>query len=301
MGLEKRLNEFVHYHITGDGECNGITLKRYSDNHNLSLEDRIDLAFMFSVTYCVESAIALFNDRDSIIKDTDAFICQNKSKLIFQSDRKYVAMKDSFHKCLRFWVLNRGSIQSILKSTSINLDEWIPAVERYPQFGRFSAYLYLETVAWLTGAQIVNADMDWDNGATATSGLLNVYCYDEYADLFDRERKLRSPFSAEECQKMVEPILFEIRQRGGNDNITMVETSLCAYRKFFKGSRYNGYYLDRMLEEIYAMQKDFPDISKELIQIRLSCFDHAYLGEVGGWRGIRKECKQLYKNKGIIM
>ena len=29
---EERLKEFVDYHINGDGECNGIVLKRYADN-----------------------------------------------------------------------------------------------------------------------------------------------------------------------------------------------------------------------------------------------------------------------------
>jgi hypothetical protein len=301
MQLEKRLNEFVDYHINGDGECNGIVLKKYSENHNLSPEDRIDLAFMFSVTYCVESAIVLLLDRKSIEHDVEEYVRVNKSRLIFQSDRKYIRMKDSFLRCLKFYLRSRNDIRAIGKLDTIDLDKWIPAVEKYPMFGRFSAYLYLETVAWLTGAKIINAKMDWDNGATATSGLLNIYCYDDFANLFDKERKLRPPFTASEMQKMVEPILLEIEHRGGNNNITMVETSLCAYRKFFKGSRYNGFYLDRMLEEIFAMQHEFPSISSELIKIRLYCFDKKYLGEVGGWKGIRKECKKLYKEFGIIM
>ena len=301
MLLEKRMAEFVHYHIHGDGECNGVTLKKYADSHDLTKEKRIDLAYLFAVTYCIESSIVMLREINIILRDVDGWIAKNKHKLIFQSDRKYVRMRDSFNKCMRFYRDNTGRLRNIKEDDVIDLKKWIPEVETYPMFGRFSAYLYLETIAWLLGSKIINADMDWENGATATSGLLNVYCYDEEANLFDKERKLRKPFTPQVMQEMVEPILYEIKMQGGDDNITMVETSLCAYRKFFKGSRYNGYYLDRMLEEILKMQKDYPAESKELFEIRRTCFDEKYLGEIGGWKGIRKECKKLYKDHGIIM
>lgn len=301
MLLEKRMSEYVHYHINGDGECNGVVLKRYADLHRLTKEKRTDLAYFFAVTYCVESAIVMLKESNIIIRDVDGWILNNKHKLVFQSDRKYIRMKDSFNRCMRFYRDNTDRIRGIQRENVIDLEKWIPEVETYPMFGRFSAYLYLETIAWLLESKIINANMDWENGATATSGLLNVYCYDEEANLFDKERRLRKPFTAEVMQEMVEPILYEIKMQGGDDNITMVETSLCAYRKFFKGSRYNGFYLDRMLDEIIKMQKEYPIESKELFEIRKDCFDEKYLGEIGGWTGIRKECKKLYKEHRIMM
>lgn len=301
MQLMKRLNEFVDYHIHGDGECNGIVLKHYASVHKLSADAKVDLAYMFSITYCVESAIVLLEDEEAVLADVDAWVRDNKDKLIFQSDRKYIRMKDAFNKCLCFYRDNRDEIRKIGKLESIDLEQWIPIVEKWSYFGRFSAYLFLETISQLFDCDILNAKMEWENGATATSGLMNLYCYDEAANLFDKERKLREPLTKEALQEMIEPVLYDIEKNGGNSNITMVETSLCAYRKFFKGSRYNGYYLDRMLEEIYAMQANFPHESAELMEIRKRCFDHRYLGEIGGWRGIRKECKKLYKDHGIIM
>jgi len=76
---------------------------------------------------------------------------------------------------------------------------------------------------------------------------------------------------------------------------------LCAYRKFFKGSRYNGYYLDRMLEEVIYMKKYYPNVSEQIFEIRKRNFDKKYLGELNGWNGIRKECKKLYRDYGVIM
>lgn len=69
--LEKRLNEFINYHITGDGECNGIVLRYWATKHNLSTQEKIELAYLFSVCYCVESAIVLLLSKKAIFLDVD--------------------------------------------------------------------------------------------------------------------------------------------------------------------------------------------------------------------------------------
>ena len=130
---------------------------------------------------------------------------------------------------------------------------------------------------------------------------MHIYGYDEAAEDYDKTRKLKQPFTHKKMQDMVEPVLKAIAAANGDNNITKVETSLCAYRKFFKATRYNGYYLDRMLEEIISMKADYPEISAELSTLRCELFPAEYLGEIGGWRGIRKECKKSYINTGVIM
>lgn len=298
--LSKRLNEFVEYHNTGDGECNGVILKAWADKHLLSIPDRVDLCYFFGITYCVESAIVMYYSREEIMSDMESWIKANKDKIIFQSDRKYIKMKDSFQKCLSTWVNNRAELQRIGNLYEIDLNKWIDVVEKYPLFGRFSAYLYLETAAWLLDIPVINADMDWENGATATSGLMHIYGYDEAAEDYDKTRKLKPPFTHEYMQKMVMPVLSAIRAANGDDNITKVETSLCAYRKLFKGTRYNGYYIDRMLEEIISMKGNYPEISQELLEIRCKIFPSKFLGEINGWQGIRKDKKHEYQRTGII-
>ena len=98
--------------------------------------------------------------------------------------------------------------------------------------------------------------------------------------------------------------MVEISVLSGLDaNPTKLETSLCAYRKFYKGTRYNGYYLDRMLEELVYFKRNYPEYDKitdELYDIRSKCFQHDYLGEYHGWFGVRKELKKLYKEYGAI-
>lgn len=144
-----------------------------------------------------------------------------------------------------------------------------------------------------------DSSIDWKHGDTATSGLLNVFGQDVAADNFDKTGRLS--VGAETMDKWLMAVREEVIRAGGDGSVVKLETSLCAYRKFYKGTRYNGYYLDRMLEEVYAMRERYPEITARILEARKACFQARFLGESGGWRGVQKHMKTLYKNTGIIM
>lgn len=299
--VNERIKEFIEYHIHGDGECNTVVLTEWANNHKLGLQQRYELSYFFSITYSVESAVILFENQAEIFKNINAWVCENKAKLVFQSDRKYIRMKNSFNRCLDYFRNIRDVhefIGNVTKNGVIVLQKAIPYVETWKLFGRFSAFLFLEMFVDMTGYPIENTTIDWKNGNTATSGLLNVFGYDKEAEDFDKTRRLRRTYKT--MDGMLGILVNGIQKNGGNPNVTQVETSLCAYRKFYKGSRYNGYYLDRMLEEIYKMKTDFPKVSEELLEIRARKYEDKYLGEKNGWSGIRPRMKKLYKESGII-
>lgn len=297
-----RMKEFVEYHINGDGECNNVVLKEWVNRRKLTLQDRYVLAFLFSVTYCVQSAVILFENQRNAGGLYKSQLTSLKPQIVFQSDRKYMRMKDNFERCVDDFIKNNSDVNGFLHNVSegdtINLEKAIKYVSSWVMYGRFASFLFLETFVELTDYKIENTTIEWKKGNTATSGLLNLFGFDTEADLFDRTGKLYP--TTEQMDKMLYLTLRNIYKAGGVTNVTEVETSLCAYRKLYKGTRYNGFYLDRMLEEIYAMQRNFPNESKELLDIRARKFDRKYLGEFGGWRGIRKNMKKLYKNTGII-
>lgn len=300
---EERLKEFVDYHINGDGECNGIVLKRYADNHSLNKEQRCDLAFFFSVTYCVGSAIVMLEDKSNMKADPVQWAARHKKDLIFQSDRKYVKLQDRFERIMSFYfadldgkwcaVINRYCSDGV-----IYIAEAVETTETWFYFGRFASFLFLETLSTLLELVPKNAPIAWKQGDTATSGLLNIYGFDVEANHFDKTGLLL--MNTDVMDFMLYNVQEAIRNKGGEDNTTMVETSLCAYRKLYKGTRYNGYYLDRMLEEILSMFPKYPHICDELMQIRAEAFDHKYLGEKSGWQGIRKQMKKYYLEHGCI-
>lgn len=61
------------------------------------------------------------------------------------------------------------------------------------------------------------------------------------------------------------------------------ETTLCAYKKYRKGKRYIGYYLDRQYEEIQKAQKlaKYGVDWNVLYQFRLETYRRQYLVELG--------------------
>ena len=298
----ERMNEFLNYHIYGDGECNTKVLKVWADRHCNTLQDIYELCYFFSITYCVFSAIIMYLNKKSFFDDCESFSDEYRDKLIFQSDRKYIKMKDSFKKANMCFVHNNRDVNLFLDKVSRNgkivIKDAVEEVYQWDLFGRFSAFLFLEAFIGVSGIGYENYTIDWKNGDTATSGLLNLYCFDEYANEFDRSGKLL--LKKNFLDKLFENVIVEVKGSGGSESVLELETSLCAYRKFYKGSRYNGYYLDRMLEEMYFYKNNFNDIFCELIEIRKDLFDVKYLGEVSGWNCIRRELKKWYLKHGKI-
>lgn len=307
--MRRRVDEFVSYHINGDGECNGVLLKAWADAHELGAEDRFDLAFFYSAVYNIPSAVFMLFERDAIIEDPNAWCEANSGSVIYQSDRRYMRRNGALASTLRYFSRSLAGGNAYTAKTvhdgKIRTAKAVEECLRWPNFGRFGAYLFVETLTHLLGVRSENAPrFDFANGATATSGLMNVYGLDAEAVEFDRTRKLPSTASAQMLDALLCDLTDEIEGAGGNPDLSQVETSLCAYRKFFKGSRYNGYYLDRQLEELVTFPTINPrgaEIAEELYDLRARLFQPKYLGEAGGWLGIRRECKKLYRDHGVMM
>lgn len=300
--LDERMKEFALYHRDGDGECNAILLKAYADAHGLTAGERFDLAYFFSIVYCCESGIILFLNREDIKKDPESTAAKLKPEMIFQSDRKYMRMRECFVKALRFWARSNleEQVGKFINNGVLMLENATRCVQRWYMFGRFSAYLFLETYATLLDAPVTEMSIDWKNGDTATSGLLNLFGHDRAADEFDKTGRLF--LSADRLDTYLAEVKKNVSVIGGDTNTTKLETSLCAYRKFYKASRYNGFYLDRMLSELvwYKKLPEFSETTSELFSLRRALFPDELLGEKHGWDGVRTEAKKLYREYGII-
>lgn len=306
-GVNERIEEYVNYHNTGDADCYGKLLKKYVDNEGMSDKDIFDLIYFYSITYNIPSAIVLYKERDKIRQDTIEYAKSNKEKLLFQSDRKYVRIGDRFEKCLTYWkdkINFEDFKEKTMKGNKIKLQVALRYVQNWFYFGRFASFLFIEGICSTMGCFIENCSIKWQEGDTATSGIMNVFGYDKYADYFDKYNKIAKGLNVSMLDNMLDLLKREIERKGGNNNATYIETSLCAYRKFYKGTRYNGFYLDRQLEEIRYIEGNYPKYKEEINKLKLyrqQLFDKKYLGELNGWNGIRKECKKSYLIKGEIM
>lgn len=303
-----RMEEFVRYHNGCDGECNGILLAAWADLKGISDADRFDLAFFYATVYNIPSAIFMLNERDGILSDSDGWCKDNKRRLIFQSDRRYMRCNGSLEKTLRHFAENlaggSGYTEATVTGGRISTDRAVRMCQEWPSFGRFGAYLFTETLTYLMHLESTEAPtFDFGNGSTATSGLMNLFGFDSEADWFDRHKRIPDGMTIGQLDGLLAATAEEVRASGGNPDYSCIETSLCAYRKFFKGSRYNGYYLDRQLSELVS----YPTINaesigyvNELYDLRSDLFPHWMLGEFRGWDGIRKHMKTFYKRNGRV-
>lgn len=307
--MRDRLAEFVKYHIEGDADCNGRVLKAWADEHELSFEQRFDLAYFFDICYCVSSGVFMYTERDKIAQNPQEWGTTHKEIILFQSDRKYTKMRRNFEGCLEFYAEQRSDrlerVSKCISGRTLDIEKALEEVQSWYFHGRFASYLFLETFIALNELNHENAKYDWKHGDTATSGVMNIYGLDAQADYFDKYQKLPPNVEPRDLDGMLDKIVHEVARNGGDTAVTSLETSLCAYRKFFKGSRYNGFYLDRQLEEIHETnnysETTYSEINSELLKIRDELFSKKYLGEHNNWTGIRKPAKKLYKQKRIMM
>ena len=302
-----RMDEFVTYHNGCDGECNGTLLAAWADTKNLETAERFDLSYMYALVYNIPSAIFMMREADAISSDVDRWVDENRRRLMFQSDRRWVAIKRRLNDALReFSSMLRGGeeyMSLVTQGDEIDVTTAIEETQGWYYFSRFAAYLFVETLAAVCHLRQVNSPrFDFEHGDTATSGLMNVFGFDRDADEYDRTGKTRRELR-ERLDGMLEEACQRISESGGNPSQTCVETSLCAYRKFHKGTRYNGYYLDRQLGELVTypmLNDDSIDYVNELYELRSELFPHWMLGECRSWDGIRNGMKKFYIRNGRV-
>lgn len=302
-----RIKEFLWYHKNGDGDCNGQVLRCYAEEKGLTPQDCFDLAYFYSITYCCVSAIFLLENRGRIRENYEAFADEYKNKLMFQSDRKYVRMLDRFRGLLATWFFlldNHGQTfdDKFIKQNVISTKSALSVAEKWYYFSRFSAYLFLETYCDIKGLESARANgMSYEgDNMTFAGGLFYVYNLDADAEYVQRNHRL--PIDPDTFEAMVQDLQEKTKEYGADDSLVKLETSLCAYEKFFKGTRYNGYYADRMLEEVVKLASvpEFDKACEEVLKARRKAIPDVYLGERHGWQGIRKEMKKSYVLTGKI-
>lgn len=301
----RRFGEYTWYHKHGDSAANPLVLAEVCKMEHLSRQEQADLCYFYSLTYCVASALKIMQDKDAILNDAERVANDLRPSLLFQSDRRYVACNKLFEKALVYWRDNLSdnveSLEESLVSGSgaLSFAKAIPTIEGFPSFGRYAAYLYAETYETIMGLPLSSdfSHVEYDSGRVFTAGLLHLYGLDDAATIFEKKGfGAFKDLNESRLNSLLNRLMTHLVENIGRVSIYQVETSLCAYRKFFKGTRYNGYYADRQLEELLKISSRVdPDVVETIFEARSRALPTEYLGEIGGWGGIRKELKTHYQ------
>lgn len=301
--MNNRTNELVWLHINGDGEINGKVLKYISRNYDN--QSKLDLAYFYTLTYSVPSAVLMLQNRIPLKSMGTKQLSRFKDELIFRSDKRYTKDFNRFENNFDYWkqnidgkfdLINRKIVKDgMIREGTTNL------VESFCGFGRYTAYVFIETYCYIFGLGVDKRESPKFEGGgrnTFVAGIYNAFGEDNEAD-YVYKYGVRDKRDA---RKKLDFLTEEIRKKGGDTSFFSIETSLCAYRKHFAGTRYNGFYADRQLEEIISYEnRGLKNLAQLCYEARRNSERNEYLGEINGWSGIRNRLKKHYIKTGEIL
>tara|TARA_R100000781_G_C4077460_1_gene126582 strand:+ start:1157 stop:2026 length:870 start_codon:yes stop_codon:yes gene_type:complete len=260
--------DFIDYHILSskakDIDPSNDCLKYVADRFELNIEQRYWLAFLFGTCYSATMVYYVYNefpDFENVdVGRLDRWWNKNKEKTLFQTDRLRIKSQNKFvetfvsYKNLigsrtqenYFASLKQPTKQSTYDNCYVNLSQ-------IRNFGRFTMFIYLEMVNVLTGYDFEPTYLDLANAESCRNGLVYHLGHNEL-DTHGKNKRLTKKqinylqYKFKELKKEVEALNIN------HKNIWNIETTLCAYKKFKKGKRYVGYYIDRQRKEIEKMQ-----------------------------------------------
>lgn len=207
--------EYIEYHRRGDAGVEERMIASIAKRLRLSKWDCFRLIYFYTMTYHIPSALRLLLNYENT----------KQSDLKFRTDRRYVRCNGAYDRLLL--ELNPRMLSSLenCKTTQEAYDN----VRNWYFFGRYAAFLLLEVYCncfrpnWQD-----NVRFGWDADENYTKGAVHIVGTSDRTTL----------------DKFLEKAKLDTA-----DNAFAIETSLCAVAKFIKGTRWDGYYTERMLEE----------------------------------------------------
>lgn len=295
------------FHISGMkmGEIDPAApmLKYIADKLGLGFDGRVWLAWLYSTCYSAPTAFYMITKipkkTDIALGEMRSWWKEHKYKLHFETDRIYVKNRDEFPKMFFSYIKYTagGEYETFYRNKRETNSEtysriYNGALEGLYYFSRYSVFMFLETVYNLTGFPMLPTGLNLSRARTSRNGL----CYALNKEEWVRKKGEAAMLNREQYQYLqqnLRRLYTELRTEHPEVNTTYwnLETSLCAYYKLFKPTRYCGYYIDRQMTEIEKMQKNDPygaDWSV-LWDFRKTYFNHKALGEYVGYKGIRKK------------
>ena len=278
-------------------------LALWAQENDLLVEQKAWLAYLYGLTYSTTTAIFIFRRFPRLRavtsrRELKEFWEENKPYMYFNRDRRYIKNNDQFVDAIAGLRNFEGKelYKNIADMTDENLYKRI--VKSWPYFGRHAAFLFFDAYSKMLkdGECSLSSISNWNEARTIAEGLA-LATYDDELYLRAKGKCL----TAEDKQKL-NSLIAKLEEDCGA-NFTDIESTICAYSKLFKGTRYLGYYIDRFQEELkQAEENGYPEEDIMLLyHLRLVVSPPKYLGEYMGWSGIRKERCKLWLKEGKLL
>jgi hypothetical protein len=317
---KERWEGYLKYHAlmcrTGDCDPAYPMVMWLAKRFALDTEQRYWLAFLYSCCYCLPTAWAMFTAFPSYQECTEEAFARywqyNKPTLLFETDRAKVKNFDAILPMLASYRKIVGTSQdgfyrrAAWSGSVMGMYDPYVAYERvyaacsqFYYFGRFSLFLLLEVVNLLTQLSILPKTMDLRLAESPRNGLCYALGKDDWVTLHSRlpYRKIDYNYLQEKLLELPDAVAKAYPDVP--NTIWRIETSLCGYKKLWWESRYLGFYIDRAQVELATVAARYAEMDwQPAWDFRRRYHPQAFLGEMSGWFGVRKEKLSLFATTG---
>lgn len=205
--------QYIAYHKRGDAGVEERMIAALARHFRLSEWDTFRLIYFYTMTYHIPSALDMLDGE------------RDMKRLKFRTDRRYVRCNGAYPRLLA--ELHPDKLIALKECRST--EAAYKVVRGWYFFGRYAAYLFLEV--WCNTFRPGwedNLQPGWEPDENYTKGAVSI---------------------ARGGSKEVLDTFLASARKDTRDNTFALETSLCAVAKFDKGTRWDGYYSERMLAD----------------------------------------------------
>lgn len=261
--LPGRLREYLAYdresRLAGDVDPHYAMLLYVCDRFELNVEQRYWLAWLYAMCYCGATTFYWYNEfpdyeNVDVGRLTRWWFGRGREPSLVQTDRRWVRSSNLLipaFESYRAWLGGRTQREHFAyferESDLQRRYDWLyESASSLYSFGQFALFLYLEALHVVTPTKLCPTTLDLDRAWSCRYGLYYAYGRDEW--VYDEQTSMRAE-AVEETARM----WADLRSRCGDSSVWQTETVLCAYRKYHRGKRYPGYYIDRQGVELAKM------------------------------------------------
>jgi hypothetical protein len=273
----KRVLSYTEYHNesmeAGDVDPSVRCLTYLADRYELNIEQRYWVAYLYGLSYCASTVLYMYNefpDYECVdVGRLSRWWKDKKKNCVFQTDRLRLKSNDQVVDSFVSYRNNAGSSQQDYFVCE-NWRETYKKIERIKYFGRFSLFNYLD---------VLNAITDVNHKPDHLNMIEAVSCRNGLAYAIGRPDLVDKKITKQDAILLHNEFVGLLRSQKGN--VFQIETTLCAYKKYMRGARYVGFYLDRMHSEIRKMAKEVNEgvYWDVLWQYREETYNKKYLAE----------------------
>lgn len=269
---------YLEYHkqsmLAKDVDPSVICLKYLADRFELNLSQRYWIAFLYGTNYCATTTFLMYNEFPDFelvdVKRLSNWWDEKKDRLIFQSDRLRIKTGNNFVPAfISYKSLVKNNQQKYFSKAKTSKEAY-DLIMNIKHFGRFSCFNYLDVLNQITDVKASPKYLNMLEAESCRKGLCHALKKDKWAD--EKLNKQRALVLHKEFVKLTKMNI---------GNVYQIETTLCAYKKYKRGKRYVGYYIERMKKEIEKMELLNYGVAWEVLwQFRRETFNEKHLTEI---------------------